>query len=365
MLSLAGFASLVALSTSLSACDVSPPAATVNGTTITQSQLNAQLGDITDTGQSGTYVRCALELDNSLPSSPSGAGDNTVTSQMASYQLSLMILQELISQDLARLGSPVTSSDMNAARQDLAAELEASASSGQGSPCGYSGSALLDRLPSSFASLQVRYLAEEERLAVVLGHVDLGEQGVAGYYLTHLPEFAQICVSVIGVSSQAQATSIEGAITSGATTFAQAARQSSLLTQSAQAGGNLGCVLTSSLQGSPLLSTIGVLPVGQVSSPVSESTTSGPIWLLFVVNARPEQSLAQSRAQIRNDLLSAQNSRLTSEFHRITRSANVTVDPRYGTWTKLRGVNPPVPPPKRYLLSPSANQPSTSGILSG
>jgi PPIC-type PPIASE domain len=290
-----------------------------------------------------------------------------VSTQLASYELSTTILENLVSQDIARRHITVGSSQIAAARQDLAAQLDAAESSGTTTSCNLTGTQLLQRLPTSFSSVEISYLANEEQLAVTLGHVNLGSSGILHYYLTHSSEFAQVCLSVIGVSSQSEAQSILSSINSGTTTFAQAAKQDSLLTNSAQNGGAYACMLTSTLDGSSLLAPIEALSPGQVSQPLSETSSEGQTaWLLVRMNGKPQESLSQAHSQIREDLISAQNSKVTAEFHRITGSAKVWVDPRYGTWSTLKGVQPPVPPPAKYVLSPSAALPATiSSALGG
>jgi parvulin-like peptidyl-prolyl isomerase len=361
-----GLAASIALVTLTSGCDVSPPAATVNGATITQSQLNSRLSDVVN-GKYGQLVQCTLDLEGNLPSSVNGVGANTVSTQLASYVLSTSVLEELVSQDLAKRHINVSSSELAAARQDLAAQLDSAESSGTTTSCNLTGSQLLDRLPSTFSSAQISYLADEEQLAVTLGHVNLGSSGILRYYNAHTSEFDQVCLSVIGVDSQSDAQSILGAINSGSSTFAQEAKQNSLLTQSAQNGGAYPCMLTSTLAGSTIQAPIEALSPGQVSQPISETSSEGTtLWLLVRMNGKPVESPKQARSQIRQDLISAQNSRVTAEFHRLTSSAKVWIDPRYGTWSQLRGVQPPVPPPNKYVLSPTAALPVTiSSSLGG
>jgi hypothetical protein len=65
--------------------------------------------------------------------------------------------------------------------------------------------------------------------------------------------------------------------------------------------------------------------------------------------------LTEVAPQIRLTLLSAKNTELSREFDRITTRAQVTVDPQYGSWSHLHGVEPPVPPPTRDLPKGSAS----------
>jgi parvulin-like peptidyl-prolyl isomerase len=355
---------VVAVGVAGGGCDVSPSAATVDGTTITQNKLDSQLSDVAQ----NEYARCALELQGAnLPSSLAGAGDSTVSSELASYELSTLILDQLIAQDLGRRHRPVTASELSTAREDLVAQFESSISSGSSScPAQVTGQQLFRRLPPGFSSEQVGYLADEEQLAVTVTHVDLSTEALERYYLTNASQFAEVCLSDIVVASQAQAESILGAVSSGAATFAAEARQSSTDTQTAQNGGAIPCVASSEVQNPTIISAISSLAPGQVSQPVQSTTSSGAtVWLLLQVNAKPEIPFAQVRSQIRLTLLYGQNSELSREFDRITSGARVTVDPRYGSWSRLRGVRPPVPPAAKYLLSPGADQPGSSSSTLG
>ena len=353
-----GLVALLAFGVATTGCDVSPPAATVDGATITQSQLDAQLSDVVQ----NQFTGCVLELQGTdLPSSLHGAGGSTVSSQLASYELSTMILEQLITQDLARLHRSVSTSDVSAARTDLEAQLDSSieSSSSSGSPtcaADLNGGELLERLPAGFSSQQVRYLADEEQLAVAVTHLDLSASAIEHYYFVHASQFAEVCLSDIEVASQAQAQSISSTISSGASTFAAEARQNSLDTSTAQNGGAIPCVPSSEVQNATILSAIASLSSGQVSQPVQVSTSSGgTAWLLLELTGRPELPLTEVAPQIRLTLLSGKDTGLSREFDRITTRARVTVDPQYGSWSHLHGVEPPVPPPAKYLPKGSAS----------
>jgi hypothetical protein len=345
-------------------CDISPPAATVNASEISQNQLETTLSDVLHSA----YARCALQIQGQLPSTSNGTGSNTVSAQLASYELSNAILEELVAQDLGSRHMHLTSADLAAAKADYVSQLELSATAGP-SPCGISGADLYGRLPSRYAAGQVEVLAGEERLAAAVEHVDLSTPSLERYYLSHPGQFSQVCLSDIAVATQAQAQSVLGSITSGATTFSQAARQLSLDTSTAANGGALPCVLSSEIQNTSLLSAISTLAPGQVSQPVADQTSTGQtVYLLFQVDGRPLVPFASAEPRVRETLLSQNSSPLTKEFGRITADAHVSVDPRYGTWSKLRGViTPPNGPPSRFVLKPSADVvgSGSSSVLGG
>lgn len=346
------------------ACDLSPPAATVQGASVSRSQLDAVLSEISQ----NPYAQCALALQGvNLPATLSGAGDYTVSSALGSFELSTLVLEKLVDTDLARRGHPVTASDTSAARADLVSQL--TAASGGGSPCpnGVDGQALVDRLPATFLSDQVGFLASQERLAVTLGHVDISPGALMAYYRSHPAQFQELCLSDIAVQSQAQAQSIHDAIASRSATFAAEAQQNSIDTQTAPAGGQIPCVPSSQVVNSVILGAIAGLSPGQISVPVFEqnaSASGGGVWFVLQLDGKPDIPFSQAAPQIRQQLLSAQNTTVAAEFSRLAKAAHVDVDPRYGTWTASEGIQPPKTPPAADLLSRSADQSTSASSAS-
>ena len=351
---LLALAALAALAATATACDLSPPAATTEGATVSTGQLVDQLSAV---AASNAYVQCVLAAQGvNLPASVSGAGSDTVSSSFAAFQLSTLVLERLVGADLARRGRTVTSSDLGAAQADLANQVTSAAQSGS-CPQGLTGSQVLDRLPARFRQEQVAFLAAQERLAEVVGHVDVSSGALRAYYAAHPTQFEQLCLSDIAVQSQAQAQQIHDAVASGASAFAAEAQQSSVDQQTASQGGRLGCVARSAIVNQVILQALAPLQAGQISQPFQEPSTSGSaLWLILRLDGTQSVPFSQAESQIREQLLSAQNAAVSAEFGRITRSAKVTVDPRFGSWSPTAGIRPPTPPPAKDLLSPTANQ---------
>ncbi len=344
---------LAALAAAATACDLSPPAATVAGSTITRRQLDDQLSLITG----NSSVQCALQLQGVNLTGPlAGVGDDTVTSALATSELSTLVLERLVDQDVARHGATVTPSDRRAARTDFVNQLIPTTSP---SPCGFSGEQLLSRLPVAFVKEQVAFLAGQERLAALLGHIDIGAGALRRYYDSHPAQFQQVCLSDIAVQTQAQAQQIHDAIAGGGATFEAEAKQFSIDTQTAPAGGQIPCVASSEIVNSVILGAISGLGPGQLSQPVFEPPTGrggSGVWFVLRLNGRPEVPFTTAEAQIRQQLLASQNGVVSAEFARITRRADVVVDPRYGSWSAMVGVRPPMTPRAALLLSPTADQ---------
>ncbi len=344
---------LAALAGSGSACDLSPPAATAGGATITTAQLDAQLSAISE----NSYAQCVLDMQGADVSSIAGAGQYTVSSSFASSELSTLVLEHLIEADLARRGHPLTAASLSDARVDLAAELTPTTTA---SPCpnGVEGEELVARLPGAFRTQQIEYLAAEEQLAATLGHVDLSQGALRAYYQSHSSQFQEVCLSDIAVESQSQAQSILGSITSGASTFASEAEQNSIDTSSAANGGQIPCVPVTEITNQVITNAIAGLSPGQISQPVYESDSQ--VWFLIELDGRQPVPFSTAQAQIREQLLSAVNTTVATEFSKLVKAAKVSVDPRFGTWSPAQGIQPPTPPPAKDLLSSAADQPAAS-----
>ncbi len=352
---------LAALAAATAACDISPSAATVEGASVSRSQLDAQLSAISQS----PYAQCALQLQGeNLPSTVAGAGDFTVSTQLSSAVLSTMVLERLVDADLARRGHPVTATDLADAKADLATQL--TPGSGSASPCpgALAGQPLVDRLPPLFRNEEVGFLAAQEQLAITLGKVDVSRPALLAYYKAHPSQFQEICLSDIAVSTQAEAQSIRAAITSGSTSFAAQAAQNSIDTQTAPGGGQIPCVAASQIVNQVILNAISGLGPGQISQPVFENTSStgasNGVWFLLKVDSRPTVAFSQAQSSIRQQLLSAQNATVSAEFSRLAKKAKVVIDPRYGTWSPTSGVVAPPAPPADDLLSRTADVPGTA-----
>ncbi|HZU80174.1 MAG TPA: peptidylprolyl isomerase [Acidimicrobiales bacterium] len=342
------------------ACDLSPPAASVGSATVTRAQLDSQLSAIAGS----PYAQCALQLQGvGLPTPLTGVGDDTVNTTFANYELNVLVVERVIDQALAARHQSVTAADLQAARADLQAEL--TPSSGGSSPCpgAVAGKALIGQLPTAFADEQVHLLADQERLTAVIGHVHLDQASLLAYYNAHSADYQEICLSDIAVLSQTQAQQIHDAIAAGTSTYAAEAAQNSIDTQTAANGGAVGCLLPSQLGN--LQADIVALPQGQPSLPIEEpggGPNNQPVWFVFEVDGRRQVPFSQAAPQIRQQLLSSQSAAVSAEFSRLARAADVTVDPRYGTWSSTQGIRPPVAPPADTLLSSTADTASAGAI---
>jgi hypothetical protein len=351
-----------ALSMAASACDLSAPAATVSGVTISRAQLDAQLSSVAGS----PVAQCALTVltqqnGTTLPT-VDGSGDDTVTTAFADYELTGLVRQELEQRALAGHHAHVTAADVAAARQDYETEL-ASATS-QGSPCNLTGNALVARLPAAFLDEQARFLAADEKLEEVVGHVDVSPAGLRRYYDADPSAFTEQCLNLIAADDQAAAQAIHDQIAAG-TSFAAASQGTGVSTNS-PAGGQEPCVFPSLIQsqlGQSVAGVVAALAVGQVAPPQGIAVTNqqtgqtSTVWIVLGLRQRQLASFASVEPGLRLQLLQQGQWSVGTTLARLAAQVHVHLDPRYGTWSTRAGVTPPAPPPAGFVLNPAAGQP--------
>ena len=354
---------VVATGVLTSACDVTPPAASANGATISTAELNTQLHTLETTTAGG----CLLQLQSPQLASSSGqgaGGPGTYTMTFTNAVLNNQVGDLLAEQYAASNGITISSPDLATAKSDLQATFsgEISAAVQQASTSGalsycqdttgaaISGATLLGDLPSPVAAAQVRNQAVDEKL--LARGADLSPAAVAAYYNANLAQFTTACVSLIATDSQAHANQLIAQLAGGAS-FAAVAKANSLDSQTAANGGALGCNYTQA-QVEQALQVQSVTP-GQPIAPVQDSTTGQ--WVIYEVTSQTVAPLSVASSVARRELLqsTANVNRVSREIVAFARTSDVSVDPRYGTWERLTVV-PPVAPPSRYLLGAVSGQ---------
>jgi hypothetical protein len=360
-----------ALSAGVSGCNLSPLAATVNGTTISQAQLQDQLTVVSNS----TVAQCALTIQEaagggSLPP-VAGTGQATVSTQFAAFFLNGLVQQTLEQNTLAARHAGVTASDIAAARQDYEAQLAAAAAQ-VGSPCNLTGAALIARLPKAFVDQQAVSLANQEKLEEVAAHVDVSPAAVRAYYDSHQSEVTQLCLNLLIATDQASAQAIHDQIAGGAT-FAAAA-QGSGVNSNSPAGGAGPCVYPSdvvSQLGATTAAVVEALPDGGLAPPQGivipgqTTGTSSTVWIVVGVRQRQLVSFGDTESGLRRELLANSQASLTAALSRVVKSARVELDPRYGSWSSLHGVTAPTPPRPAFVLNPAIDGSSSSASILG
>jgi hypothetical protein len=362
---------LGALALGATACDVSPPAATVNGVTISQSALNAVL----TSAATNSDAECAAQVQAGLTASPLGVGTqgdgitpNAVTPSFAAAELQALVLDQLEQQDLARRGVRLTAAEVAAATSDYEAQLQSQLQQEQSSSTAPSGCALsastslAHQLPRSFLEHEGTQLAHQEMLEVALDHLSLSDTALRAYYTAHLAEVTQECLNVIVADSLANAQALRALIATG-TSFAKAATSSLADTQNTPTGGALSCTYPGQLSGqlgTSLGNTIDSLSAGQLAPPLewqpTNSTTGQTQTFYLVVQMRQHVIVpfAVLRGAIRQSILQEHATSVTTDLRHLAARSRISVDPRYGQWTAAGLTVPSVPPPA-FVPNTSAN----------
>lgn len=350
-----------------SACTTWSAPATVNGSAITRATLDAQLTALASSPQAACVF--AAELDPAA-SSTVGAGEGTVPTSVVASELDDLVLQRLLAQDLAAHHRPVTDAAVAAARQDLAADVDntlaADEQSGAVPPaCAGLTANPVGALPPAFGDQVSRFLALQEQFRALVGHVDISTAGIAAYYAQHTADFREACLDLVVADTQAAAASIDGAIAAGES-FASAATGTGADTQITPPGGQVACqlpqVITSTF-GSADASQIYAAAAGQLLAPLAwtDPTTGSSYWLVVRVASLPQAPLSQVASDIRQQLLSGTSQAASEALTSLVRHAQVSVDPRYGSWHGQAGLVAPTPPPAADVLNPAADQGLGSG----
>ncbi len=359
---LLALAAVAAVAVGAAACTTWSPPATVNGVAISRSELDAQLSAITSSPQAACVF--SAEFDPQA-SSLTGAAVGTVPTSVVAAELDNLVLEQLLRADLARHHLTVTTSEVAAARQDLANDVDNTLVGDEQSGAVPSSCANLtvnpvSDLPPAYGRDVSRFLALQEQYRAMVGHVDISSAGVAAYYAQHQSDFKEACLDLVVADSQAAASAIDGAIAAGES-FASAASGTGADTQITPPGGQVACQLPSvitSTFGPTDSSAIYAASPGQLLAPLAwtDPSTGGAYWLVVRVTSLPEAPLSEVASDIRQQLLSASSTNADQALTALVDRAHVTVDPRYGTWHQRLGLVAPAAPPAADLLNPSVDQ---------
>jgi hypothetical protein len=342
-----------------SACDVTPPAASANGATISTASFNAQLNALVTTVAGG----CLLQLENAQGTQATAQGDGgsgTFNMAFSGEELSKRLGDLLGEQYAASKGITVTAADLAQAKTQYQATLsgeitqsiEEAEQTGAEPACAdlatdspLTAAQVLAGLPAAVAADLIRNEAVDQKL--LNRGADISDADVSAYYHANLPLFTAACVSIITTDTQAHANQIVTMLQSGSS-FASLAESTTLGITPGANGGSLGCNIAES----DVEQTFNVksVTVGQPLGPVENQQTD--TWNIYEVTSQSVASLQASAGIARQELLqsTANVKRVSNEIVVFARHSDVSVDPQYGKWKGLT-VIPPVAPPPRYLLA--------------
>ncbi len=351
-----------------SACNVTPPAATVNGTQISDSTLQNEINEVSQSAS----VRCALSILTGAQIPSSGAGSLTVPTTLADAELTALINQDIYTDALAKVHIQLTAEFKSYANNFMPQYLTPASGS---SSCGVSGSQLLAELPSWFVNQQVDLLGSEEQLISVVGHVDLGPSGIDAFYNNNPNDFDELCVDVAAEHTQAEANADRTKLLNGASfaSVAQASLDPTLAANGINANGTFPCepptaILDDLPNWAAALDNINLkqgepTAAFQDAAGVDQGATGD--WLVIELVGKEKVPLTQQlEVEIQEALVSNNANLFVAEQTKLLHQASVTVDPEYGSWSTLNAkslpvVRPPTYPGRGDVLNPNVDS-STS-----
>jgi hypothetical protein len=357
-------------------------AATVNGSTISQQDLNSDVSAIANSA----YYQCYLNSEEYLSSEGSeqapavvgagtgqDAGDHpTATSAFVASYLETDIGHELLLQLAAERHVTVTQDDLVTAKSNLTGQITEVMSEilqtqeGQNVQygCSLTGQALtgqqvLDSMPASFVDEQVRFVAQASALEEDLAGVGSSESDLQNYFSAHSAQFDTACLTAAVFSSESAAQAGAAQVASG-TPFATVAAGTS-----ASGGGALGCdVLSDLITKLPSTADLKSLATGVVSAPIDDNGT----YVLLEITSRTPTAYSKAKTAVENAVQQAGATVTQKALAAVERRSAVSVNPQYGEWVPVSAsVLTPFAPDPSDVLNASANVPAepTASAASG
>lgn len=325
---------VVGLATVLAACgSVDSYAATVNGTTISQSALENEMRDIAANEKYLQQVEARIQVR--------GSGAGTFDAAFTGQVLGRQIQYVLVDREVAKRKLKITDADLKAARDEVAQQA--------------GGADILNAFPKNYQDQLVQRAAQVDALTVSLAGQPASDEAARAYYDAHKDEFTKACVSHILVSTKDKADQLKARIAAGED-FGAVAKAESQDTTSAANNGDLGCDINADTISVPeFIQAVQTLPIGVVSDPVQ--TQFG--YHLILVRSRTIPPFDQVVAQARDKVVSASKSKLQQWLNSAVATAKITVNPRYGTFDRQQLV---VVPPTAPSTAPAPTAPPASGI---
>jgi hypothetical protein len=363
---------LIVLAGGLAAAAFSVPsnAASVNGSSISQQDLNSDVNAIAGSA----YYQCYLNSQEYLSSDGSAelppvlgagtgqyAGDHpTATSAFVANYLETKIGHELVLQLAGARHVTVTPAEMSAARANLTEQITGVMSeilqTQQGQNvrygCSVTGQALtgaevLSTLPSSFVDEQVQFVAVATALQEDLAGVGSSAADLQSFFNAHSSRFDTVCLTAAVFSSESAAQSAAASVASG-TPFSTVASNTS-----SSGGGAQGCDVLSDLESKlPSDADLASLATGTVSAPVDDNGT----YLLLQFTSRTPTPYSKAKAAVANAVQVAGSAATQRAITADERRSSVSLNPQYGVWVPANAsVLTPLTPEPTDVLNATAN----------
>lgn len=314
---------LLALALLATACSAfgAAPAATVERTEITTKSLDGELAAI----RGNEAYQSVLEQTYGAPAEGPG-GKGTFDAAFVAQILSLRVWYQAIENDLDERGLLPVPDDLVRAAEGAMAQQFA-----QLDPAAF------DEFPDDYRDQLV-----QQRAMVMLIEREIAEEigdDPEAFYDENPDEFTEICVShvLVGVQggrtageAQTAALGLRDRIEDGED-FETIAREESDDPAAAADGGALGCGSRLSLQFDPTFEAAAfALEEGEVSDPVQTRFGSH----LILVTDKRQQDFDEIEDSIPQVMAQARIQRVDDYLVDIICGEDVSVNPRYGTWTE-------------------------------
>jgi hypothetical protein len=359
-------------------------AASVNGSSISQQDLNSDVNAIAGSA----YYQCYLNSETYLSSNGSEqlpsvvgagtgqyAGDHpTATTGFTANYLETEIGHQLLLQVASQHHVTVTQAELVTARAGLTQQITSVMSeilqTQQGQDvrygCSLTGQALtgkqvLDTMPASFVDQQVQFGATAAALEEDLAGVGSTQNDLETYYNAHRAAFDAACLTAAVFTSESAAQTAAAQVASG-TPFATVASNTA-----SSGGGAQGCdVLADLVAKLPSTADLNSLATGAVSAPINDNGT----YLLLQITSRSPTPFSKAEAAVANAVQAKGSAPTQKVLAAVERRSDVSVNPQYGEWVPVSAsVLTPFAPEPSDVLNATANvgrvaPASTSGSAS-
>jgi foldase protein PrsA len=311
-------------------------AASVNGSSITRSDLESELRSIASNDQ---YIKL-VESDTQVRGSRKGTFDAAFTAQVLTRQ----IVFELIDKEAQKRKLHVTPADLAAARASAAAQLQSED--------------ILKAFPKSYQDVLVQRIAITNALSIALLNQGTPDEVARKYYDAHQDQFQRACVSIISLDSDEKAAQVKARLDAGED-FGAVAHAESKDTISAARNGDAGCDISQDRQlNADYSNAVFTQPIGVAGAPVKT-----PFGIIIVkVNSRTTPPFEQVVAEAKDKVAAQGQQQLTQWYQDAVSKAKISVNPKYGHF-QMNGSNMAVVPPQ--APSPATTAPGNSNPFTG
>lgn len=329
------------------------PAATVNGTEISDGSLQDELSAIRDNKSYRDLV------EQGLQSTQTGESAGTFDTTFIARLLTQRVYYELIESELKRRKVKIVDADLASVRESVVEQV--------------GGKAVFDKFAGGYQDQLVRQRALFKKLNEAFAN-ELGSGKPETYFKEHADEFVQGCASHILISTQdvdpvaakAEATAVKARLDKGED-FATVAKEVSDDPGSGEKGGDLGCVGKGQFV-PEFEEALFSLPIGELSELVESQFG----FHLIVVKERKTPTYQEAKAEVEQVLAAMGSQELEKFLVTSSSKAKVTIDKRYGTWEISKGATDGTPdgvgsvvPPEGPTTTTTSPKPGAGSLPSG